>query len=350
MTPKQKIPVGILGATGSVGQKCIALLAEHPWFSIAALAASSGSAGKRYGEVTRWMQAVPLPERIAAMPILPCTPDLPCRLVFSGLDSAVAGDIETAFATAGYVVVSNASAHRQDAHVPLLIPEVNSDHLAQLRHQHYPHGGLLVTNPNCSTVGLVMALKPLHDAFGLEAVHVVTMQAISGAGYPGVASMDILDNVIPYIGSEEEKVEREPRKIFGTVRDGVVTELPLAISAHCNRVPVVDGHVECISVRLGAKPSAADVLAAWQSFRAQPQELALPLAPVRPVHYLAGERFPQPKLQRDLERGMAVSVGRLRPDPLFDYKFVALVHNTIRGAAGGAILNAELMVRQGLIT
>lgn len=344
--PGQRIPVGILGATGSVGQKFVELLAEHPWFEIAALAASASSAGKPYGTAARWFMATPLPDDIARMRVERCEPGLPCRIVFSALDAEVAGEIEQQFARAGYIVVSNARNHRFDADVPLLVPEINAGHLDLVRHQQYGEG-FIVTNPNCSTTGLVLALKPLVDAFGLEAVHVVTLQAASGAGYPGVPSLDLLDNVVPYIGGEEQKMETEPRKILGTYAAGAIVPQELAISATCTRVPVLDGHTECVSVKLRERASAEDVIAAWHDFRGLPQELGLPLAPRQPVHYFDTPRYPQPRLHRSLERGMAVSVGRLRADTLFDYKFVALVHNTVRGAAGGALLNAELMVRQG---
>jgi aspartate-semialdehyde dehydrogenase len=352
--PRQKVPVGILGATGSVGQKFVELLAEHPWFAVTALAASAASAGKPYGEAAHWLMSTPLPERFARMPVAPCVPDLPCRIVFSGLDASVAGEIEQQFAAAGYIVVSNARNHRFDPDVPLLVPEVNAAHLRLVERQRHGadasgNAGMIVTNPNCSTTGLVLALKPLLDAFGLEAVHVVTLQAASGAGYPGVSSLDLLDNVIPYIGGEEEKLQTEPKKILGSYMDGAIAERDTAISAACNRVAVLDGHTECVSVRLREQPPPEEIVAAWRDFRGPPQALELPLAPRQPIQYFDEPRFPQPRLHRGLERGMAVSVGRLRPCPLLGYKFVALVHNTLRGAAGGAILNAELLLRQGYV-
>lgn len=343
--PIQKIPVGILGATGSVGQKFIELLADHPWFEIAAVAASERSSGKPYREAANWFQSSVLPERVGNMVVSECVPTLPCRIVFSGLDASVAGEIEERFARAGYAVVSNSKNHRWDADVPLLIPEVNPDHLELVRRQAYGDG-MIVTNPNCSAVGLVMALKPLADAFGLEDVSVVTMQAISGAGYPGVSALDIVDNVIPFIGGEEEKLEREPLRILGTVRDGQVDLASFRMSAQCNRVAVIDGHTECVAVRLKKKATFEEIVAVWRSFRSVPQELSLPMAPTAPIVYHDAEKFPQPKLHRNLDKGMAVSIGRLRPDSIFDWKFVVLSHNTIRGAAGGAILNAELMVAQ----
>jgi len=344
----KKVPVGILGATGSVGQRFVQLLSDHPWFEITALAASERSKGKSYKDAVQWLMPTPLSSKIANLTIQPCEPDLSCRIVFSGLDSDVAGEIETQFARAGKIVFSNAKNHRWDKDVPLLVPEVNADHLQLIKQQNFG-GGAIVTNPNCSTVGLVMALKPLHDAFGLHEVFVVTMQALSGAGYPGVPSLDILDNVIPYIGGEEEKVQSEPRKILGKLANGSIELLELPISAHCNRVAVFDGHTECVSVRLSRKADEQAVIDAWQGFTAEPQRLQLPSAPENPIRYFSEDRYPQPRLHRDSGKGMTVSVGRLRKCPLLDYKFVLLSHNTIRGAAGGAILNAELLVKQELV-
>ncbi len=345
----KKIPVGILGATGMVGQKFIELLSSHPWFEIVALAASDRSSGKRYEEVVRWSMATPLPQKIADMPVVACQPDLlSCSLVFSGLDSSIAGDIEQSFARAGYRVISNSSPHRMDADVPLLIPEINSEHLELLSHQRFG-GGLIVTNPNCSVIGITMALKPLLDKWGIEKTHVVTLQALSGAGYPGVPSMDILDNVIPFIKGEEAKVEQEPLKIMGTYHQGAIIPYPMRLSAQCTRVSVADGHLACLSVKLKEKAKAEDILAAWKAFEGEPQHLKLPTAPKRPLLYLEEERYPQPKLHRSLEGGMAVSIGRLRECPLFDWKFVLLSHNTVRGAAGCALLNAELMLKKGYL-
>lgn len=344
----EKIPVGILGATGSVGQKFIELLANHPWFEITALAASERSSGRAYQEAVNWFMQTPLPANIARMPVNQCESNLPCKIVFSGLDASVAGEIETKFAQAGYIVVSNARNHRMDPDVPLLIPEVNSDHLDIVKQQNYG-GGLIVTNPNCSTIGLVIALKPLLDAFGIDAVHVVTLQALSGAGYPGLSSLDSLDNVLPFIRGEEEKMESEPRKIFGKYDGRAIRNIDLKISAQCNRVAVTDGHLECVSVKLKAKASPEDVKKAWQEFSGEPQKLKLPFAPKHLISYFEEENFPQPKLHRHIEKGMAISIGRLQECNVFDYKFVLLSHNTIRGAAGGAILNAELMVKKGYI-
>jgi aspartate-semialdehyde dehydrogenase len=333
-----KIPVGILGATGSVGQKFIELLQDHPWFEITVIAASERSAGKRYLESVHWIQQTPISSRIAELDIQRCEPNLPCKIVFSALDSKVAGPIETAFAEAGYFVFSNARNHRMDPDVPLLVPEINANHLQLLKKQS--HRGGIVTNPNCSTTGLVLALKPLLDQFGLKAVQAVTMQALSGAGFPGVASLSILDNVLPFIPGEEEKMESEPLKIL---------ESDVKISAQCNRVAVFDGHMECVSVKLLRAASAEQIVSAWESFSGEPQALQLPSAPEKPIHYFSQEDAPQPRLHRNLDKGMAVSIGRLRKCPLLDYKFVLLSHNTIRGAAGGAVLNAELVVKKGFL-
>lgn len=343
----KKIPVGILGATGSVGQKFVQLLANHPWFEITALAASERSSGKLYKDAVNWLIPEAIPHKIAHMKVDLCQPTLPCSIVFSGLDSSVAGEVETAFAEAGYIVVSNASNHRMDHDVPLLIPEVNPDHLRLIDKQKFKKG-MIVTDPNCCVMGLAMALKPLHDAFGVSSVHVVTMQAVSGAGYPGVASLDIFDNVIPYIGGEEGKVETEPLKILGQLKNGAVIPADIAISAHCNRVAVSDGHMACVSIKLKQKASRDDVIAAWTTFSGIPQQSQLPSAPEHPLYYLDHHAHPQPKLHRHMDKGMAVTLGRLRPCPLFDYKFALLSHNTVRGAAGAAILNAELMVSQKL--
>ncbi len=340
-----KIPVAVLGATGSVGQKFIQLLDGHPWFEIAVLAASERSAGQAYGEAVNWIQDSPIPGAIAQMKVSLSEPGFKVPLVFSALDASVAGEIEESFARKGYLVISNARNHRFHPRVPLMIPEVNSDHLAALSHQPFGEGGI-VTNPNCSTTGMVMALKPLHDGFGLEQVHVVTMQALSGAGYPGVSSLDALDNVVPFISGEEGKMESEPKKLLGRWSGEAFEEQELRISASCHRVPVLDGHMESVSVKLKKRAAAEEIIEAWQKFRALPQELELPSAPRQPLHYFHQNHFPQPRVHRHLEKGMAVSIGRLRPCALLDFKFTVLVHNTIRGAAGGAILNAEMLVAQ----
>ena len=343
-----KIPVAVLGATGSVGQRFVALLAGHPWFELAAVAASERSAGKRYGEAVHWLQAAPPPPGIAGMILGRCVPPPACPLVFSALDAAVAGPIEEDCARAGCLVVSNARNHRMDPAVPLLIPEVNPDHLDLVRGQSFA-GGAIITNPNCSTIGLVLSLAPLARAFGLEAVQVVTLQAVSGAGLPGVSSMEMVDNVIPHIAGEEEKIEAESLKVLGVLRDGEVKPAAFRISAQCTRVAVIDGHTQCVSVKLARRATPDELRAAWTDFSGEPQERQLPSAPAKPVHLVDGEASPQPRLHRDLGRGMAASVGRVRACTVLDFKFVTLSHNTVRGAAGGSILAAELAVARGLL-
>ena len=344
---RDKVQVGVLGATGAVGQKFIELLAEHPWFELTALAASERSVGKPYKEVVNWILSKPLPFQAAEMVVQPCEPNLPCNIVFSGLDASVAGEIEKAFAEKGYIVVSNASHHRMGPNIPLLIPEVNPEHLELIQFQTTK--GKIVTNPNCSVIGLALALKPLQQQFGIEALHVTTLQAVSGAGYPGVPSLDIFDNIIPFIRNEEEKLETEPLKILGMLHGHKIQPAEIKISAQCNRVPVTDGHTACVSIKLKAKPSMPEMIAAWENFTSLAQSLDLPLAPKRPIHYFPQENYPQPRLHRHLDKGMAVSIGRLQPCPLLDYKFTLLSHNTLRGAAGCALLNAELMMKKGHI-
>ncbi len=345
---KRRIPVAILGATGSVGQKFVSLLAEHPWFHVVALTASERSAGKVYGQTVRWVQESPLPGDLAQMVLQPSTPPLDVRLVFSALDAGVAGDIETHFAQEGYVVVSNARNHRMEPDVPLLVPEVNPDHLALVGRQPYGHGAI-ITNPNCSTIGLVLPLKPLHERFGLKQIHVVTMQAVSGAGLPGLSSMEISDNVIPYIHGEEAKMESESKKILGTLKGGQVELADFDISAQCNRVHVLDGHTECVSIALHESVTDQQILEAWSAFEPEPQGRLLPSAPKSAIEYFDEPMHPQPRLHRNLGAGMTVSVGRLRPCPVLDWKFVVLSHNTVRGAAGGSILAAELATARGLL-
>ena len=340
--------VGILGATGAVGQKFVEILEGHPWFTITALAASERSAGKPYREAASWIGSRPIPEAVAGMVVSEARPDLDCDLVFSGLDASVAGEIERAFAEAGYPVISNARNYRMHDDVPLLIPEVNPDHAALVTQQQWG-GGFIVTNPNCSTVGLVCALKPLHDAFGIEAVQVTTLQALSGAGYPGVSSLDALGNVVPYIGGEEDKMAAEPLKLLGTLRGGMVEPASFVVSAQCNRVPVLDGHTECVSVRLAGDPPPEAVRRAFLGFESPIAGLGLPTAPGRLLHVFDDDRSPQPRRHAELGGGMTVSIGRIRRCPVMGVKFVALVHNTVRGAAGGAVLNAELLVRQGYL-
>lgn len=344
----KKISVGILGATGSVGQKFIELLSNHPWFEITNVAASDRSAGKKYKDATNWNMASMLPEKIGNMIVQPCIPDLESKIVFSGLDSSVAGEIEENFARAGYVVISNSKNHRFGKFVPLMIPEVNSEHLNLIEKQNFGKG-IIITNPNCSTIGLALALKPIYDYFGIEKVNVVTMQAISGAGYPGIPSMDIHDNVIPFISGEESKVETEPLKILGELNDDGIKNADIKISAQCIRVSVLDGHTECVQVKLKKNCNKEDIIKVWREFKSEPQELGLPFAPVNPIYYFDEDKYPQPRIHRNIDKGMAVSIGRLRECSLFDFKFVIMSHNTIRGAAGGTILIAELMKAKGLL-
>ena len=344
--------IGILGATGAVGQKMIECLAAHPWFRISEVAASERSAGKSYADAVNWLQGSELAADVAGLEVKAVKPELDCDLVFSALDSSVAGPIEEEFARAGYPVISNCRNHRMEEDVPLVIPEVNPDHLELIRRQQKQRSfisGYIVTNPNCSTVGLAMALKPLDDAFGVAQVSVVTMQALSGAGYPGVASLDVVDNLIPFISGEEEKVESEPRKILGKLDGDSVSFADMQISAQCNRVPVSDGHTESVSVRLKKQASLEEISEALGNFSGEPQKLGLPSAPKRPIIVRDEADRPQPKRDRNAEDGMSVSVGRIRPCAIFDFKFTLLVHNTIRGAAGAAILNAELLADRGLI-
>ena len=348
---KEKIKVGVLGATGAVGQKFVQLLENHPWFELAEVAASERSAGKTYGEAARWFQHTPLPDRLRHLSVKACQPQLDCRIVFSGLDAAVAGEVETEFAAAGYAVFSNARNHRLDDDVPLVIPELNADHLHLIDLQREKSGGsgFIVTNSNCSTMFLAMALGPLHQAFGVEKVFVATMQAISGAGYPGVASLDILGNVIPFINGEEEKIEIETRKILGALAGDRVQLADFVISAQTNRVPVEDGHTECVSVKFRKQAFVAAIKERLQNLRGLPQELKLPSAPPQPIIVMEEPDRPQPRRDVMAANGMATLVGRIRPCPLFDFRFVILGHNTIRGAAGASILNAELLVAQGRI-
>jgi aspartate-semialdehyde dehydrogenase len=341
----------VLGATGAVGQRFVQLLADHPWFEIVELAASDRSAGKAYRDACTWRLPTGLPEAAATRVVKSCEGPFQAKILFSGLDSSVAGEIETALAGRGHAVVSNARNHRMDPDVPLLIPEVNPEHLDALAVQRKrTGGGYIVTNPNCSVVGLAMALAPLQRAFGLQEVAVVTLQALSGAGYPGVASMDINDNVIPYIGGgEEEKIEAEPLRILGRFTAGAFEPAPFAISASVHRVAVSDGHTMAVFARLKLKSTPEKALEALAEFRGEPQERKLPTAPRRPIHVLPQADRPQPRLDRDREGGMAVTVGRVRGDRLFDLKMEVLVHNTVRGAAGAAILNAELLKARDLL-
>ncbi len=341
----QQVEVGILGATGMVGQRFLELLAHHPWFRPTWLAASERSEGKPYGEAVRWKLATPLPDRFARLPLSAAVPEGAPKVIFAALDTGIALDLEPKFANAGCAVISNSSAFRMEPHTPLVIPEVNPDHLALTARQTWPNSGYLVTNPNCSAVGLVLALKPLHDAFGIESLFVTTMQAVSGAGYPGVPSLDILGNVVPFVRNEEEKMIAETAKLLGLYTGHAVEPLPLKMTAHCNRVPVEDGHTESVSISFQRKAGREQILEAWRDF-APLQGMHLPTAPAQPVEYVEAEDRPQPRLDRMRGAGMAAVVGRLRPCTLLDWKFTVLSHNTIRGAAGAALLNAELLHAQ----
>ena len=345
-----KIEVGILGATGMVGQHFIKFLDGHPSFHLTWLGASERSAGKRYSEAAKWHLGGSAPADIANRKVEDAKPGNAPKLVFSAMDASVATEIERAFAAAGHVVVSNSRNHRMEGDVPLLVPEINPDHLKLVPRQQRERGwkGMIVTNPNCSTIVLTMGLAPIMQ-FGVTRIIATTLQAISGAGYPGVPSMDIMGNVIPFIGNEEEKMQEETQKILGAYTENGVEPLAAGVSAHCNRVPVVDGHTVTVSVEFLTKPTHADLRHAFENFRGLPQERELPSAPKLPVQYMTEPDRPQPRKDAERDRGMAAFVGRLRPCPVFDWKFVALGHNTVRGAAGAAVLNAELMQSEGLL-
>jgi aspartate-semialdehyde dehydrogenase len=346
-----KLPVGIIGATGIVGQRFIQMLEHHPWFEVAWLAASDRSEGRPYAEAARWRLKTPIPSDVAKMTVAPAKPEGAPKIIFAALDAGIARELEPQFADAGCAVVSNSSALRMQSDVPLVIPEVNPDHISLIDQQAWraKSGGYVVTNPNCSTIGLVLALASLHRAFTLEAVTAVTMQAVSGAGYPGVASLDILGNVIPHIKNEEEKMEEETQKLLGTLNGSRVDPAPFAMSAQCNRVPVEDGHTESVAIRLQKKAAPEEIIAAWNDFRAEPQHLRLPSAPPQPVMYTTAPDRPQPRFDVDLGAGMTTTVGRLRKCNVLDWKFTVLSHNTIRGAAGAALLNAELLKVKGYL-
>lgn len=346
MAPRTPIPVAVLGATGSVGQRFVTLLEDHPWFELRAVCASERSAGRSYADAVRWVQERPIPAAARDLVVKRIDEPLDVPLVFSALDSDVAGPVELQHARDGRFVVSNAKNHRMDPDVPLIVPEVNADHLELLKAQSFG-GGALATNPNCSTIGVVLALEPLRRAFGLKRVSVVTLQALSGAGLAGVPGMESADNLIPFISGEEEKLETETGKLFGTLEGASIRPAGVVVSAQCNRVSVVDGHTACVSVELGRAAERSELLAAWKEFRSTPQELELPLAPERPTRYLDEPTAPQPRLHRDLDKGMATTIGRLRECPILDWKFVCLSHNTLRGAAGGALLVAECAVARG---
>jgi aspartate-semialdehyde dehydrogenase len=349
MLMSRKYRVGILGATGTVGQRFIQLLEDHPQFEVTALAASDRSQGKEYAKACAWRLSGEMPARVRNLLVEPPRPPLSCDLVFSSLPSDAAREAEDAFARSGYPVISNSSAYRMDLDVPLLIPEINQEHLSLLDHQRVVRGyerGFIVTNPNCSTIMLALALAPLHARFGVESVVATTMQALSGAGYPGVASLDITDNVLPFIESEEEKMETETLKILGRLEDNRVMNAPFLMSAQCNRVNVSDGHMAAVRVSLKRKTEISEVREALSSFRSLPQEVGLHSAPARPIIVRDEMNRPQPRLDRDAGKGMSVTIGRIAHDKVMDYRFVALSHNTIRGAAGAAILNAELLIHK----
>ncbi|HEX8637066.1 MAG TPA: aspartate-semialdehyde dehydrogenase [Pyrinomonadaceae bacterium] len=344
----RKYAVGILGATGTVGQRFIQLLENHPQFEITALAASDRSAGKPFAEACAWKLAGAMPGSVKQIMVQPIEPPLDCEIVFSSLPSSVARETELAFARAGYAVISNSSSYRMDEDVPLLIPEINAEHLGLIKIQQQKRGfgkGFIITNPNCSVVSFAPPLAALHERFGIESAIITTLQAISGAGYPGVASLDITDNVIPYIAGEEPKVETEAQKILGKFADGAIEKADFTVSAQCFRVPVIDGHTVSVRVNLRETTTLEDVIAAIQSYRT----LDLHSSPRKFMDFCDEPSRPQPRLDRDAGNGMTITVGRLFPDNVFDYRFVSLSHNTVRGAAGSAILNAELLIDKGII-
>jgi aspartate-semialdehyde dehydrogenase len=349
---EKKLRAGVLGATGMVGQRLVSLLVDHPWFELTEVAASERSSGKTYAEAVRWHLDAPIPAGARDLVVRSLNPSLECDFVFSALDSSVAGEAEEDFARAGYPVVSNSRNHRMDPDVPLLIPEVNAAHLDAIPLQQKNRGydtGFIVTNPNCSTAGLVLVLKPLADAFGLEKIFVVTLQAISGAGYPGVASVDIQGNVVPFISGEEEKMEAEPQKLLGKWNGERFVDAGLGISAHCNRVPVIDGHLECVSVSLKKIASLNEVREALREFEVSSELAALPSAVRNPIVVLDDQDRPQPRRDVNAGNGMAAVVGRVRECPLLDVKLTLLSHNLVRGAAGAALLNAELLAARGFL-
>jgi len=343
----EKIPVAVLGATGTVGQKFVLLLENHPYFEIQEVVASPKSAGKRYDEPCRWKQNRAIPAAVGSLTVKSTDQDLSSPLLFSGLDSSVAGALEERYARRGHFVISNSANHRMDPDVPLIIPEINHDHLEIIQTQ--PYEGAIVTNSNCSTMFMAMALAPLDREFGVEAVQVTTMQAITGAGYPGVPSMDILNNVVPYIGGEEEKMEIETQKILGKFSSDRIIPADINISAQCNRVPVFDGHLETLSIRLRNKAPLEDVVRILRDFRGLPQEIGLPSAPASPLVVFEDQTRPQPARDVWLNRGMSTLIGRVRECSIFDIKMVVMGHNTIRGAAGAAVLNAETVLKKGYL-
>src|SRR6202521_70392 len=346
-----KTPVGILGATGIVGQRFVQMLEHHPWFEVAWLAASDRSEGRLYADAARWELKTAIPKQRAEMRVWPASPEGAPKVIFAALDASIAAEMEPRFAEAGCAVITNSSALRMQKDVPLVIPEVNHDHVKLLECQAWrkKSGGFVVTNPNCSAIGLVIAVAPLQHAFGLDTVMVVTMQAVSGAGYPGVASLDILGNVIPYISKEEEKMEEETRKLLGQLNGSGIVMASFGMSAQCNRVAVEDGHTESVSVKLKKKDGAEEIIAAWREFSGVPQQQKLPTAPAEAIRYVTANDRPQPRFDAEFGNGMTTTVGRLRPCGVLDWKFTVLSHNTIRGAAGAALLNAELLKVRGYL-
>ena len=345
----KRISVGVLGATGAVGQRFVQLLAAHPWFEITALAASERSAGRRYADACQWVIPGDPPAAIGDLEVQPLQPDLPAEIVFSALPSSVARQMEPEFAREGYLVCSNASAYRNVDDVPLLIPELNAGHLALIERQRAQRGwpGLIVTSPNCTITGVAVALKPLDDAFGVRKVFMVSMQAVSGAGYPGVSALDIMGNVVPYIPGEEEKFQQELQKLLGSVEQGTLVPADLVVSAHANRVPVIDGHTVSISVGFERRPTPAEALEVLANYEPPEACTGLYSSPDRIIYVRTEPDRPQPRRDRDAAGGMAVSVGRVRPCPILDLRLTTVTHNTLRGAASGAVLNAELLVTQG---
>jgi len=346
-----KIKVAVLAATGAVGQRFVQLLDNHPMFEVTALTGSDRTIGQTYAQGCRWLLSTPMPEYAKNMKVVPTAPGLDAVICFSALPTDQAKELEPSFAQAGHFIASNASSHRMWADVPLLIPEVNPDHTSLITAQQKNHNwnGFLTTNPNCTSTGLTVVLRPILDAFGIQRMFAVSMQAVSGAGYPGVASLDILDNVVPYIGNEEDKVETEPQKMLGKFAGDKIEMAGFRTSAHTNRVPVIDGHTLCVSLELGTKASAADVAQALADFKAPEIVQTLPSTPPNIIEVRSEADRPQTRKDRDAGKGMTTVVGRIRPDPLFDIKLVLLSHNTIKGAAGGSLQNAELMVAQGLV-
>jgi aspartate-semialdehyde dehydrogenase len=346
----EKIPVAILGATGAVGQRFIQLLADHPWFEIAALVGSKRSAGQKYGDL-RWVLDSDPPPHIGEMVVLAPEPGIPGKIAFSALPSGVAREVEPQFADAGYLVCSNASTYREAPNIPLLIPELNADHIGMIEKQRAVKGwpGLLVTSPNCTITGLAMTLRPLHQAFGVQQVFVTTLQAVSGAGYPGVSFMDIHDNLIPYIGNEEEKIVSETRLLLGKMQAGERIPAEIGVSVQVNRVPVRDGHTMSIAAKFERKPSVEEAIQVLEAFRGPEIIQDLPSAPPAPILVRREIDRPQPRRDRNANGGMSVTVGRIRPCPLLDLRMVSVVHNTLRGAASGSILNAELLVAEGFV-